>query len=98
MNKFSKLRATLTGFGLAIIFTLVSANAEGQVSVRSGAVTQSAAGDIIVPPVPDDLKIEAGNEVFLLGHGVGTQNYICKPVGAGFRFVLFTPQATLFKE
>jgi Protein of unknown function (DUF3455) len=96
LNESSRLRTALAGLGLALIFTLVSANAQGQ--VRSGAVTQSAAGDIIVPPVPDDLKIDAGNEVFLLGHGVGTQNYICKPVGAGFRFVLFTPQATLFKE
>src|SRR5207248_5721994 len=37
------------------------------------------ADDLTPPPVPDKLKVEAGNEVFLVGHGVGTQNYICVP-------------------
>src|SRR5262249_53487560 len=27
----------------------------------------------------------------------GTQNYVCRPSGNGFAFVLFTPQATLVK-
>ena len=31
-----------------------------------------------------------------MGHGVGTQNYICLPSGGGFAFQLFTPEATLF--
>jgi hypothetical protein len=57
------------------------------------------AQSVTPPPVPDNkLQVEAGNEAFLLGNAVGTQNYVCKPSGAGVRFVLFTPEATLFKE
>jgi len=33
-----------------------------------------------------------------VGHAVGTQNYVCLPSGAGFAFVLFTPEATLFGD
>ena len=40
----------------------------------------------------------AGNKLFLGTHGVGTQNYVCRPSGAGVAYVLFTPQATLFGE
>jgi hypothetical protein len=50
------------------------------------------------PPVPDQIQVEAGNEAFLVGHAVGTQNYVCLPSGSGVAWTLFTPQATLFKE
>ena len=53
---------------------------------------------ITVPPVPGNIQVPAGAKVFLEGHAVGTQNYICLPSGSGFAFVLFTPQATLFKD
>jgi hypothetical protein len=57
------------------------------------------AQNVTPPTVPDNkLQVEAGNEAFLLGRGVGTQNYICKQSGTGVKFVLFTPQATLFKD
>jgi hypothetical protein len=48
------------------------------------------------PPVPANLQVPAGNRAFLVGHAVGTQNYVCLPSGTGFAFTLFTPQATLF--
>lgn len=55
--------------------------------------------DTISPPsVPDNIQIPAGNKLFFVGHAVGTQNYICLPSGTGVRFVLFTPQATLFDD
>ena len=61
---------------------------------------RAADADRITPPrVPDILEVEDGNEVFLVGHGVGTQNYVCAPSATsvtGFAFSLFTPQATLF--
>ena len=41
------------------------------------------------------------NEVFLVGRGVGTQNYVCQPseVHIGrVALALFTPQATLFSD
>jgi len=57
------------------------------------------AQSVTPPPVPDNkLQVEPGNVAFLLGHAVGTQNYVCKPSGAGVKFVLFTPEATLFKD
>jgi hypothetical protein len=50
------------------------------------------------PPVPTNLQVPAGNRAFLVGHAVGTQNYVCLPSGIGFAFTLFTPQATLFND
>lgn len=56
------------------------------------------AAEVTPPPVPATLQVPAGNKLFLVGHASGTQNYVCLPSGTGVRFVLFTPQATLFKE
>jgi Protein of unknown function (DUF3455) len=52
------------------------------------------------PPVPASLEVPAPNEAFLLGRGVGTQNYICQPADSLGRiaWTLFTPQATLFGD
>jgi hypothetical protein len=54
--------------------------------------------DLTPPPVPDKIKVEAPNELYLVGHAIGTQNYVCLPSGAGFAWSLFTPEATLFKD
>ena len=63
------------------------------------ALPQSAHADRVTPPdVPAKIRVPAGAEAFLVGHGVGTQNYICLPSGGSFKFVLFTPQATLFAD
>jgi hypothetical protein len=50
------------------------------------------------PPVPAAVQVPAGNTLFLVGRAIGTQNYVCLPSGTGVKFVLFTPQATLFGE
>ena len=57
------------------------------------------------PSVPAGIGVEPGNEVFLVGHGRGTQNYVCSPCDPtrpkcplGVAFTLFTPQATLFND
>jgi Protein of unknown function (DUF3455) len=50
------------------------------------------------PPVPPALEVPAGNRPFLLGHAVGTQNYVCLPSGSGAAWVFFAPQATLFDD
>ena len=77
---------------LTVLFTLLPlAGAYGQAAQPSFAITP--------PPLPDDLApVPAGNKLFLGTHAVGTQNYVCKPSGAGVAYVLFTPQATLFGE
>ena len=63
------------------------------------SLSQPARADnVIPPPMPDNLKVDPANKAFLVGHAVGTQNYICLPSGAGFAFTLFTPQATLFTD
>jgi hypothetical protein len=61
------------------------------------SLSQPAHG-VTPPSVPADIQVPPGNKAFLEGHGVGTQNYICRPSGPGVAFVLFTPQATLFND
>jgi hypothetical protein len=59
------------------------------------------AANIEVPPIPDNLKLPDGNHPYLLGHGVGTQNYVCAPSASsstGVAYALFTPEATLFND
>ena len=62
---------------------------------------------IAVPEVPPDLEVPEGNKVYLEGHAVGTQNYICmacpnaitpaeKCPATGFAWAFLGPQATLF--
>ncbi|HKQ16621.1 MAG TPA: DUF3455 domain-containing protein [Steroidobacteraceae bacterium] len=50
------------------------------------------------PQVPNTLAVPAGSKAFLIGHAVGTQNYICLPDGAAAKWVLFGPQATVFDD
>jgi len=60
-----------------------------------------ARADQLTPPtVPTSIQAPAGNKVFLVGHAVGTQNYICLPAAtsSGFAWTLFGPQATLFDD
>jgi Protein of unknown function (DUF3455) len=57
-----------------------------------------AAADIVPPPVPPNLEVPAGNEAFLEGHAIGTQNYICLPSEASVAWTLAGPQATLFNH
>ena len=80
----------------AMLFACTTALAVGLMfSLPQLAQAQS----VTPPPVPDNkLQVEPGNEAFLLGHGAGTQNYICKQSGTSVKFVLFTPQATLFRD
>ena len=57
------------------------------------------AGQATPPSVPAAIQVPAGNKAFLVGHALGTQNYVCKPSAsspAGVAYALFTPEATLF--
>jgi hypothetical protein len=60
------------------------------------------AGKVPTPPVPDDrLNADAGSHAFLVGHAIGTQNYVCAPSAtstSGVAYALFTPEATLFND
>jgi len=55
------------------------------------------AQNLTPPPVPGHFQpLVEGNEVFLIGHAFGTQDYVCKASGPGVAFVLTTPEAVLF--
>jgi len=55
--------------------------------------------EIILPDMPANIVVDAPNVPYLLGHGVGTQNYVCLPAaGGGVAWSLFTPEATLFND
>ena len=62
------------------------------------SLAQSAFAQITPPTVPAEIQQPEGTEAFLVGHAVGTQNYICLPSGSKFAWSLFTPQATLFDD
>jgi hypothetical protein len=59
---------------------------------------QASHGHIRAPAVPTTIQVEAGHEPFLVGRGIGTQNYHCSPSGAGFAWILFTPEAVLLSD
>ena len=76
---------------LAMILTLSAFSLQARAARADGSITP--------PPLPDDMApVPAGNKLILGTHAVGTQNYVCKPSGAGVAYVLFTPEATLFGE
>src|SRR4029450_1158393 len=77
--------ACVTALGMALTFALPHA---------------AHAQTVTPPPVPTSIQVPEGNEAFLLGRGVGTQNYECQPAASLGRvaWTLFTPQATLFSD
>jgi hypothetical protein len=56
------------------------------------------AAEMTPPPVPDTLQVPAGNTAYLVGHAVGTQDYICQPSGTSLAWTFVKPQATLFDD
>ncbi|PWT80424.1 MAG: hypothetical protein C5B57_12225, partial [Blastocatellia bacterium] len=68
--------------------------------VLAFAVSGAAqAADPLTPPsVPPIVKVPPAYKPFLLGHAVGTQNYICAPAATntGVDWLFIGPQATLF--
>jgi hypothetical protein len=65
----------------------------------TATLAQPVLADKFTPPdVPGNIKVLPPNHIFLIGHAIGTQNYVCVPNGAGVKFTLFTPQATLFND
>jgi len=76
-------RAVIAAASMAIVAVTIAARAEAQV---------------IPPTVPANLEVEHGNTPFLVGHAVGTQNYICLLAPKGFAWTFFGPQATLFGD
>ena len=55
-----------------------------------------AAAPIVPPHVPGILEVQAGFRLYLSGHALGTQNYICTIVAGVPKWLFIGPQATLF--
>ncbi len=55
---------------------------------------------IVPPPVPLELELSSDYKVFLTGHAIGTQNYICAPAAtpSGVDWLFLGPQATVYDE
>ncbi len=83
-KKQTTSRIRLIAYGVAVASAFAVAPAQA-----------ARADEIVVPPVPDNIKVDAGNVPFLVGHAIGTQNYVCLPTSTGVAFTLFTPEATL---
>jgi hypothetical protein len=82
-------------FAVLLLATIGVSGADAQ-TLKTGSSEPIHVGD-----VPDNIKVPAGNHAFLVGHGVGTQNYVCAPSASstsGVAYALFTPQATLFSD
>ena len=85
---------------------------DNQNTNRKSAIARAMAASLIVaaslaqpalahklptpPNLPPNIVVLPPNRPFLVGHAIGTQNYVCLPSGNEFKFRLFTPQATLF--
>ena len=62
------------------------------------AAPSSAHAKPTAPDVPSDLRVPAGNSVFLVGHAVGVQIYGCTATTAGAAWTLLAPRADLYGD
>ncbi|HEX7137847.1 MAG TPA: hypothetical protein VF219_08375 [Vicinamibacterales bacterium] len=69
MNSRANLKQTITRLltSLAILASVLVAT-KAQATEPEG---------LTAPPVPAVIQVPPGVEPFLVGHGVGTQNYVC---------------------
>lgn len=78
------------------IYTGIIAAAALAAALGTSPARAESATRIAVPPVPLNLEVPAGQELFLAGYAEGTQNYVCLPAAAGVAWRFLGPQATLF--
>jgi hypothetical protein len=80
--------------------TLIGCLAALGMAFSIAPVHAAQGGGVTPPAVPFDLRVEPPHEAFLLGHAIGTQNYVCQPSPSigHVAWTLFTPQATLFDD
>jgi hypothetical protein len=85
----------LAAFAVLAISGAACAQQWGGDQVKKDDITFSALANV-TPPVA--LTPPAGNSEYLLGHGVGTQGYVCLPTGTGASWTVngARPEATLF--
>jgi hypothetical protein len=67
-----------------------------------GCAFIARAQNLAAPATPPDITPPAGNSLFLVGHALGTQGYVCLPTAPGASTASWTvkgarPEATLFQ-
>jgi hypothetical protein len=104
-NNFSKkflggaaariIRGTMT---VALAALPVSGIVYAQESGRDNREESKFSSSIPTPTTPERITPPAGTFAFLLGHGVGTQGYVCLPTATGASWTVNNarPEATLF--
>jgi hypothetical protein len=66
--------------------------------VAAFPLAQGALAGPVAPDVPADVKVPAGNKVFLVGHAAGVQIYSCNATGGGYAWTLVAPRANLYGD
>jgi hypothetical protein len=61
-------------------------------------VAQAAAAGPSEPAAPSAIQVPDGNKVFLVGHAVGVQIYVCDTTPSGFHWVSVAPRANLYDD
>jgi Protein of unknown function (DUF3455) len=79
------------GFNRLLLVGIVAA-----VAVLS--LTQVAQAGPPPPVVPGEIRVPAGNKVFLVGHAIGVQIYSCNPTSSGFVWGFVAPRANLYDD
>ncbi len=74
----------------------------GVVAVTVAAIAlslaQAAAAAPSPPSVPTGIDVPAGNKVFLVGHAVGVQIYVCGSTASGYGWSFVAPRADLYDD
>ena len=94
-NKCTKKSRARQGLLMALAALAVSSPALGQDKTQKETFTLSS---IPSPVTPTRITPPEGNSAFLLGHGAGTQGYVCLPTSTGASWTVNNarPEATLF--
>ncbi len=88
----SIIRGTLAALAVLAVSGMVYAQEKAQENKEQANFSSIPSPTTTIPP-------PAGNSAFLLGHGVGTQGYVCLPTGVGTASWTVNgarPEATLF--
>jgi hypothetical protein len=67
-------------------------------AVAAFPLAQGALAGPAVPDAPVDIRVPAGNKVFLVGHAEGVQIYSCNAVTGGYAWTLVAPRANLYGD
>ncbi len=91
------IRRTMAALSMLVFFGVAHAQEKGR--DKHDRMEGADFGSIPSPITSETIAAPVGNSAFLLGHGVGTQGYVCLPIatgGAAWTVNNARPEATLF--